>query len=100
MSIISMPGVARERVEVHDDQIERLDAVLVEVGAVLGIVAVGQDAAVHLGMQRHDTVAEDRRVAGEVGDVGDGEARLAQRAGGAAARDEIPAQLVQARPAR
>ena len=60
MSISSIDGFERERVEVDDDEIDRVDAVLVEVGSVLGVVAVGEDAAVHLRMQRHHSMPEDR----------------------------------------
>ena len=53
--------VAGERVQVDDDEGDRLDAVLVEVAPVLGVVEVGEDPAVDLRVQRHDAVAEDRR---------------------------------------
>ena len=60
-----------------------------EVGQVLGVVAVGEDAAVHLRVQRHHAVAEDRREPGDLGGVGDGEARVAQRRRRAAARQQV-----------
>jgi hypothetical protein len=46
--------------------------VVLHVGDVLGVGGVGEDAAVDLRVQRDHTVAEDRREAGEFGDVGDG----------------------------
>ena len=64
-------GIVGERVQVDDDEGDRLDAVLLEVAPVVGVVEVGEDAAVHLRVQGDDAVAEDRRQAGELGDVGD-----------------------------
>ena len=80
--------VGRERVQVDDDQRDRLDAVLGEVGAVRLVVEVGEDAAVHLRVERHDAMAEDRREPGEIGDVGDRHAGRGDRRRGAAARHE------------
>ncbi len=88
-------GVGRERVQVDHDQRDRLDAVLGEISAVRLVVEVGEDAAVHLGVERHDPMAEDRREAGEVGDVGHGHTGRGDRRRGSAARDERPAQTVQ-----
>ena len=56
------------------------------------VVAVGEDAAVHLRVQGHHPVAEDRAEPGELGHVGDRHARLAQGRGGAAARHQVPAR--------
>ena len=82
------PRVGRERVEVDDDQRDRLDAVLGEVGAVRLVVEVGEDAAVHLRVERHDAMAEDRREPREVGDIGDRHTGRGDRRRGTAARDE------------
>ena len=63
-----------ERVEVGDDQVERLDA---EVGELLHVgleAAVGEDAGVHLRVQRLDPAVEALGEAGEVLDLGDREA--------------------------
>ena len=84
-----------ERVEVRHDEVDRLDAVLGHVGLVVGVAAVGEDAAVHLRVQGHHPVAEDRRRAGEVGHVGDGEAGVAQGLGRAAAGDQVPAEAAE-----
>ena len=70
-----------ERVEVRHHEVDRVDAVLGHVGLVVGVAAVGEDPAVHLRVQRDDPVAEDGREAGELGDVGDGEAGVAQAPG-------------------
>ena len=70
-AVLERGRVGAERVEVRHDEVDRVDAVLLHVGVVVGVVAVGEDAAVHLRVQRDDPVAEDRGEAGEVGDVGD-----------------------------
>ena len=44
-----------------------------------GVVEVGEDAGVHRRVQRDDAVAEDRRHAGQVGDIGDGDAGVGDR---------------------
>ena len=69
-----MPGSRRERVEVHDEQADGLDAVALELGAVLGLVEVGQQPGVDGGVERDHPVAEDGREPGQLGDVGDREA--------------------------
>ena len=91
-----MPGIRRERVQVDDDERDRLDAVRRQVGAVGRVVEVGEDAAVHRRVQRDDAVAEDRRHAGEVGDVGDGDAGAGDGARRAAARHERPPEVGEA----
>src|SRR5690606_19930300 len=57
---------------------------------------VGEDPAVHLRVEGDDAVAEDRRVAGEIGHVRDRDPGVGDRAGRAAARDQTPAQPVEA----
>ena len=52
---------ARERVQVHRDESERFDAVRVEISAMRRIVEVGEDATVHLRVQRDDAMAEHDR---------------------------------------
>ena len=97
MSISSMLGIGGERVQVAHHEIDRLDAVLGHVGAVLGLGRIGQQPAVDLRVQGDDAVIEDRRHARELGEIGDRRAGLGDRLGGAAAADDAPAQLVQAR---
>ena len=55
-----------ERVEVDHDQVERGDAELVELGHVLGLAAVGEDARVHRRVQRLHPPVE---ALGEAGDL-------------------------------
>ena len=84
-----------ERVEVGDDQVDRRDLVRRKVGLVLGIVTIGEDAAVHLRVQGHDPVAEHRRIAGEVGNVGHGHTGGSDRLRRSPRRDELDPQAVQ-----
>ena len=84
-----------EGVQVGHDQVDRLDAVLSHVLLVVGVAPVGEDPAVHLRVEGDDAVAEDRRRAGEVGDVGDGQVGLSQRLGRAPAGDQIPAEALE-----
>ena len=92
MSISSIPGLDGERVEVDDDERDRLDPVGRHVGPVLGLGRVGEQPAVDLRVERDDAVVEDRRNAGQFGDVGDGHARVGDRLGGPAARHDPPAK--------
>ena len=89
-------GIGGEGIEVDDDEVDRLDAVLGEVGAVRWVRRVGEDAAVDLGMESHDTVAEDRRESREFGDVGDRHPDGGDLPGGTTARQHPPAGGVQA----
>ena len=58
-----------ERVEVDDDEIDRLDAVIVHRLGVLGVVAHAEQAAMHRRVQRLDAAVHDLGKAGELGDV-------------------------------
>ena len=87
---------ALERVEVHADEVDELDAVLLGGDHVLGVVAQREQAGVELRVQRLDAAAHDLREAGEVLDRADLEARLGQLARGAAGRDELDAELGEA----
>lgn len=80
-----------EGVEVHAHQVDGGDAVLLDGGQVLGQVAAGQDAAMHLGMQGLDAAVEHFREAGVVADFGDRQAGVAQHLGGAAGGQELDA---------
>ncbi len=55
-----------ERVEVHDDEVDRRDALGLHRGDVGGLVAQGEDAAVHPGVQRLDAPVHHL---GEAGDL-------------------------------
>ena len=68
-------GRVGERVEVDDDERNRINFVAFEVGSMFDLVDVGEDRAVHFRMQCHDSMAEDRGESREVSDVGDRDAR-------------------------
>ena len=51
-------GSLEERVEVRDDEVERLDAVRLEIGAVRFLAAVGEQPAVDLRVQRLHPMVE------------------------------------------
>src|SRR5690606_1285270 len=84
-----------ERIEVDDQQIDAIDAVLFNGLQVFGAVAAGQQAAVDLGMQRLDAAVQDLGRAGVLGHFGDVQAGLRQQLGGAAGGQEAHAALGQ-----
>ena len=67
-----------EGVEVHHHQIDRADVMLGHGGQMLGIIAHGQQAAVHLGMQGFHPAVHHLGKAGEIGNVAHRKARIAQ----------------------
>ena len=81
-----------EGIEIDDDHVDRLEAVLGDGGLVLGVDADMEDAAVDLGMQGLDAAVKHLGKAGEIGDVADIQAGLAEGAGRAAGRDELDAE--------
>jgi len=62
-------GVA-ERVEVGDDQVERLDAQVTQLSHVVGVAGVSQDPGVDGGMQGLDPAVKALGEPGEVLDLG------------------------------
>ena len=64
-----------------------------ELGEVLGHVAAGEDAAVHGGVERDDAVAEQLPEAGELLERGHRDPLVGERLRGAAARDQLDAEL-------
>ena len=80
-----------EGVEVHHQEVDRQDRVRQHGGLVLRVLADGEEAAVHLGVQRLDPPVHHLGKAGEVGDLGHGQAGLGQRAVGPAGRDQCHA---------
>ena len=86
-----------ERIQIHRDQIDRRDAVGFDVALVARVVAAREQAAVHARVQRLHPAAQHLRAPGELRDVDDGQARRAQRLGGAARGDQLEAELGQAR---
>ena len=96
MSICSMlsswrrPGRhrLRERIEVGDHQLERLDPEVRELLRVLGTAYVGEQAGVHPRVQRLDPAVEALRESGEVSDLGHRDAGLGDARGRAAGGDK------------
>ena len=75
-----------EGVEIDDQQVDGRDAVRLGGAGVLGVAADGEQAAVHLGMQRLEAAVHHLGEAGVLGDVGDGDAGVLQGLGRAAGR--------------
>lgn len=84
-----------ERVEVHHDQVEGLDAELGELLAVGVETEVGEDAGVDAGVQRLDAAVQALGEAGELLDLGDRYSGGGDLPGGGAGGDEFDARLVQ-----
>src|SRR5439155_14694133 len=82
-----------ERIEVDADEIERLDSVLGQRRDVLGVIAPRENARVDARVQRLHAPAEHLREVRERLDALDVEAQFLEVRGGAAARDELPAEL-------
>jgi hypothetical protein len=80
-----------EGVEVDDDEVDRADAMLGHGRDMVRIVADGEQAAMHFGVERLDAAVHHLGKAGQVRNVAHLEARLAQRFGGAAGRDQFDA---------
>ena len=79
-------------VEIDDDHVDGLNAVLGDGGAVRGIFAAMKNSAVNLGMQRFHAAVEHFGKAGEVGDVFYFNSRVAQELGGSAGRNQFHAE--------
>ncbi len=85
-----------ERVEVHDDEIDQLDAVGRGRLEVVGTMAPGENPAVDLGVQRLDAAVHHLGKAGHVGDVADRQTRRRQGPGGAPGGHQFHPQTGQA----
>jgi hypothetical protein len=91
---IGAPGDRRlERVEVHHQDIDRLDAVRLHRRYMRGFVAHREQAAVHPWMQRLDAAVHDLGKPGHFGNLGDRNARLRQHRPGAAGGEDHDAAL-------
>jgi hypothetical protein len=77
-----------ERVEVDDDEVDRIDPELLELRDVVRVRAVGKDAGMHARVERLHASAEALGEAGEVGDLHDLDAGLTDRRGGRSGRDD------------
>ena len=84
-------GGGGERVEVHHDELERSDRCRCQLAAMIDEPPIGEDAGVDPGMERLDPPVEHLRRTRYRRDVRHGQARVAERAGGAAGRDELEA---------
>ena len=86
-------GGALERVEVHDHEVDRRDAVLGQRLAVLLARADGEQAGEDRRVERLHAAVEDLREPGVVLDRADLDARAAELGGGAAGRDDLHAEV-------
>jgi hypothetical protein len=84
-----------ERVEVGDHEVEGLDAELLELPDVGGQPPVGEDARVHLRVQRLDAAVEALREARQVLDLRDRDAEGLDAGGRAAGGDQRDARVAQ-----
>ncbi len=81
-----------ERVQVHDDEVEQLDAVRLDLLRVVGVVG-GQDSAMDLRMERLHPAVEDLWKARDAGDVGHVHALVAKRLGGPAGAHDFDVEV-------
>ncbi len=87
--------VSPERVEVDDDQVERLHAQLGELLAVAVQAQVGEDARVHPRVQGLHPAVQALGEAGQLLDLGDGDAGGGDPAGRGPGGDQLHTGLVQ-----
>ena len=87
-----------ELVQVDDDQVDQLNAVLSRLLHVLLGIAAGQQRAVDLGVQRLDAAVHHLGIARELLDGGYGNARVLDGTSRAARRDDLDAKVVNQRP--
>ena len=87
-----------EGIEIDDHEVDRRDRMLFQRGEVTGIVAPGEDAAMHFRMQRLDPPVEHLRESGVVADLDDGHAGIGEGLRRAAGRQERHAEA--RKPAR
>ena len=85
-----------ERVEVHADEVEGLDVVVLELVAVVGAVSPGEDRRVNPRMQRLHAPAQQLGCLGYVLDRRDRDPDLLQERGRAAARHDLDVELREA----
>ena len=94
--VVHAPGGRRlEGVEVHADEVERLDARVAQLAHVVRVVLVAEHARRDPRMERLHAPAEHLRRAGHLRDVGHRQAGLAKRGRRAAGRHELEAELGQ-----
>ena len=86
----------REWIEVDADDLERLDLLVGELLEVVFAIALGEDARVDCRVERLDAAAQHLRCTRHVLDLGDRQPLLCKELRGAAGRDELEPELVQA----
>ena len=84
-----------ERVEVDHDEIERLDAQLLQLVYVAVLAQVREDAGVHARVQRLHAAVEHLREAGHVRNLGDRHTRVSDALRGGAGGDDLHARLAE-----
>ena len=82
-------------IQVDHQQVDGVDAVILEGRHVGGQLAAGQQAAVHLGVQRLHAAIQHFRELGDLGHLGHGQAFLGQQLRGATGGQQLDAQGVQ-----
>ena len=87
-----------ELVQVDDDQVNQLNAVLSGLLHVLLGIAAGKQSAVNLGVQRLNAAVHHLGIARELLDGGYGNARVLDGTSRAARRDDLDAKVVNQRP--
>jgi hypothetical protein len=84
-------GCALERIEVHADQVDRLDLALAQGGGMLRVVPHREQRGMQVGVQRLHPPVEDLREPGQVLDRADLDPRLPQDRLGPAGGDDLDA---------
>lgn len=82
-----------ERIQIHRDEIDRLNSMLGDCRHVLGNIAPREQSAVNRGVQRLHSAVHHLREARDFADVDRLEAGGAQRSGRAARRNELPSEV-------
>ena len=95
MLTVAAPDLGRERLDVDDDEVEQAEAVIGELGELLGDVAPREDAGVDRGMERPDLAADERRHLGQVGDGGDVDAVRREVLAGPVGREDLDIEPLQ-----
>ena len=93
---VEPPNGPLERVQVHAHEVDRLDAVRLEIGDVLGDVAPCEDASVNRWMQRHHPVSQNLGEARHLLEPRDGDPGLGEQVSGAAAGEQLEVESLQA----
>ena len=78
-----------KRIQIHDDEVDRLDALSGQRREVVGPMAAGQDAAVDRRMEGLDAAVHHLGEAGDVGHVRDRQARSCKSFRGSAGGDDV-----------